>query len=104
MAPDNASWGYLRISGDLKKVGRIVARTAIAKTMKDKGIAPSPNRPTSRKTFLKSHADVIAAADFFTVEVWTKRGLVTHRAFRDPPCNASRPHRKRHATPEHRSK
>ena len=27
---------------------------------------------------MKSHADVIAAADFFAVDVWTKRGLVTH--------------------------
>ena len=42
------------------------------------GIAPSPDRPTSWRTFLKSHADVIAAADFFTVDVWTKHGLVTH--------------------------
>ncbi|MFT4515381.1 MAG: putative transposase [Planctomycetota bacterium] len=28
-----------------------------------------------------SHADVIAAADFFTVDVWTRRGLVTHYVF-----------------------
>ncbi len=27
---------------------------------------------------MKAHADVIAAADFFNVEVWTTRGLVTH--------------------------
>ncbi|MGK0302592.1 MAG: hypothetical protein ACI89X_003477 [Planctomycetota bacterium] len=46
--------------------------------LKDNGIAPSPDRPTLWNTFLKSHADVIAAADFFTVDVWTKRGLVTH--------------------------
>ncbi len=32
----------------------------------------------SWRTFLKSHADVIAAADFFTTEVWTQHGLVTH--------------------------
>jgi hypothetical protein len=78
MATDNAGWGYLRIQGELKKVGHNVARTTIANTLKANGIAPSPNRPTSWKTFLKSHADVIAAADFFTVDVWTKRGLVTH--------------------------
>ncbi len=39
---------------------------------------PSADRTTSWKTFLKAHADVIAAADFFNVEVWTTRGLVTH--------------------------
>jgi len=52
--------------------------TNAAKTLKDNGIAPSPNRATSWSTFLKTHAGVIAAADFFTVDVWTKRGLVTH--------------------------
>ena len=78
MATENSSWGYLRIRGEMKKVGHTVARTTIAKTLKDNGIAPSPDRQTSWSTFLKSHADVIAAADFFTVDVWTKRGLVTH--------------------------
>jgi hypothetical protein len=62
----------------MNKVGHTGARTTIAKTLKDNGIAPSPDRPASWRTFLKSHADVIAAADFFTVDVWTKRGLVTH--------------------------
>jgi transposase InsO family protein len=78
MATENAGWGYLRIRGELRKVGHTVARTTIAKTLKGNCIAPSPDRPTSWKTFLKSHADVIAATDFFTVDVWTKRGLVTH--------------------------
>ena len=78
MATDNASWGYLRTQGEMKKVGHTVARTTIAKTLKDNGIVPSPDRPTSWSTFLKSHADVIAAADFFTVDAWTKRCLVTH--------------------------
>ena len=30
------------------------------------------------RTFIRSHADVIAGADFFTSEVWTARGLLTH--------------------------
>jgi putative transposase len=38
----------------------------------------SPERPTSWRTFLKAHANTIAAMDFFTAEVWTARGLVTH--------------------------
>jgi hypothetical protein len=60
------------------KVGHCVAKTTIATTLKKNGIAPSPDRPTTWKTFLKSHADVIAAADFFRGDVRTKRGLVTH--------------------------
>ncbi|MGK0303493.1 MAG: transposase InsO family protein, partial [Planctomycetota bacterium] len=81
MATENAGWGYLRIRGELKKVGHRVAKTTIATTLKNNGIAPSPDRPTTWSTFLKSHADVIGAADFFTVDVWTKRGLVTHYVF-----------------------
>ena len=77
MATDNPSWGYCRIQGELKKVSHRVAPSTIAKTLKEHGIPPSPQRHTSWRTFLMSHADVIAAADFFTVEVWTARGLVT---------------------------
>lgn len=38
----------------------------------------APGRPSSWRTFIRSHAAVIAATDFFTTEVWTARGLVTH--------------------------
>ena len=64
MAEDNPSWGYCRIQGELKKLDHRVARSTIAKTLKDQGIAPAPGRPTSWRTFLRSHADSIAAADF----------------------------------------
>lgn len=74
---ENSGWGYCRIRGELKKLDHRVARSTIANTLKDHGIRPAPERPTSWRTFLKSHADVIAAADFFTAEVWTARGLVT---------------------------
>ena len=78
LAKGNPTWGYLRIQGELKKLGHRVARTTIANTLKDAGVPPSPERPTSWSTFLKAHADAIAAMDFFTAEVWTARGLVTH--------------------------
>ena len=78
MAKDNPSWGYTRIVGALNNVGHSVARTTVAKILKAAGIAPAPERPTSWRTFLKAHAGTIAAADFFSVEVWTARGLVTH--------------------------
>ena len=81
IATDNAGWGYLGISGELRKVGHRVAKTTIATTLKNNGITPSRDRPTTWSTFLKSPADVIAAADFFTVDVWTKRGFVTHYVF-----------------------
>ncbi|MCL1592984.1 MAG: hypothetical protein M3132_01365 [Actinomycetia bacterium] len=78
MAEDNPSWGYARIQGALKHLDHRVARTTIAKTLKEHGITPSPDRPMSWATFVRSHTHLIAAADFFTTEVRTARGLVTH--------------------------
>jgi transposase InsO family protein len=37
-----------------------------------------PGRSLSWRTFLAAHWSEIAAADFFTTEVWTLRGLVTY--------------------------
>jgi transposase InsO family protein len=37
--------------------------------------APERNRKTTWKEFLARHWELIVAADFFTVEVWTRRGL-----------------------------
>ena len=49
VARENPRWGYTRIQGALRNVGRRVGRTTVA--------------------------------DFFTVEVWGPRGLVTFYVF-----------------------
>ena len=83
MARDNRSWGYTRIQGALHNVGHRVGRTTIANILKDNGIDPAPERGkrTTWSQFLKTHWDVLSAADFFTVEVWGPRGLVTFYVF-----------------------
>ena len=70
--------GYARIQGQLRHLDHRVARSTIAKVLKEHGIKPSPDRPMSWRTFVHSHAHLIAAADFFTTEVWTAKGLVRH--------------------------
>ena len=67
MATENRDWGYRRI--------HMVARGTVANILKHR-IEPSSqrNRQTSEKGFL-SHWELLVAADFFTVEVWTRRGL-----------------------------
>ena len=40
--------------------------------------APARGRRILWSVFLKTHGKTIAANDFFTVEVWSWRGLVTH--------------------------
>jgi transposase InsO family protein len=83
MARENPRWGYTRIQGALKNVGHRVSRTTIANILKKNGIDPAPERGkrTTWSQFLKAHWDVLAAADFFTVEVWSLRGLVTFYVF-----------------------
>ena len=77
MAEENPTWGYTRMQGALKNVGHRVGRSTIARILKAHGLPPVPERPTSWQTFLRAHWGAIAAADFFTTEVWTWRGLVT---------------------------
>jgi len=78
MATENPTWGYSRIQGALKNLDHRVARNTIARVLKEQGIPPVPGRPMSWRTFLRANWGKIAAADFFTTEVWTARGLVTY--------------------------
>src|SRR5262245_2022097 len=47
MATENPGWGYTRIQGALKNLGHDVARSTMAKALKDNGIPPVPHRPSS---------------------------------------------------------
>ncbi len=78
MATENRDWGYTRIRGALANLGHRVARGTIANILKQHGIEPAPERlkKTPWREFLQVHWEVLAAADFFTVEVWTRSGLV----------------------------
>jgi putative transposase len=77
MATDNRGWGYTRIQGALANPDHVVSRGTIATILREHRVAPAPER--SKKTtwteFLKTHWDVLAATDFFAVEVWTGRRL-----------------------------
>ena len=80
MALDNTGWGYTRIQGALANLGHRVGRGTVANVLNRNGIEPAPERSkrTTWSTFLKAHWKVLAASDFFSVEAWTPRGLVTH--------------------------
>lgn len=82
-AEENALWGYGRIQGALANLGYDISMTTVGNILRAKGIFPAPERgkQTNWKCFLRSHLDVTAAADFFTVEVWTRRGLVRYHVF-----------------------
>src|SRR3954454_3523119 len=77
LAEENRGWGYRRIQGALSHLGHKMARSTIAGILARHGLEPAPerSRKTTWKEFLTRHWELIAAADFFTVEVWTRRGL-----------------------------
>jgi putative transposase len=80
MARENPSWGYTRLRGALRNLGSDLGRSTIQRILKEHGIEPAPVRGKTMpwKTFLKAHWDAIAAADFFSVEVLTRGGLVRY--------------------------
>ena len=80
MADENA-WGYVRIAGELKKLGHHISPSCVRDLLKKHGLPPCPQRKgLSWKQFIQAHLEVTWAADFFTEEVWTCCGLVTYYA------------------------
>jgi transposase InsO family protein len=78
LAQENNSWGYKRISGELKKLGHQACPSYVREVLRRHGLPLAPNRRgLSWKQFLQSHLEVTWAADFLTEEVWTMGGLVT---------------------------
>lgn len=77
MARENRDWGYRRIQDALSNPGHKLARSTIADILERHGIEPAPERRrgTTWKEFLTYHWELIVAADFFTIEVWTAKGL-----------------------------
>jgi putative transposase len=80
MARDNPRWGYSRIRGALHNLGHEIGRNTIKRILLENGFDPAPFRRKgmSWKTFLKAHWGAIAATDFFSIEVLTRRGLVRY--------------------------
>jgi hypothetical protein len=80
MARENSGWGYDRIVGALANLGHRLSDQTVGNILRRHGIAPAPKRSqtTSWKDFIAAHLNVLAGADFFTVEVLSWRGLVTY--------------------------
>ncbi len=69
MATENPRWGYIRIQGELRKLGIHVGATTIRRILLKEGLGPAPRRAgPSWSEFLRAQAQGILACDFFTVE------------------------------------
>ena len=81
MANDNPTWGYRRIQGSLANLGHRVDKITVHNILQRHHIDPAPKRRrggVSWSQFLNMHWEVLAATDFFTIEVPTWYGLVTY--------------------------
>jgi transposase InsO family protein len=66
---ENPRWGYLRIVGELKKLGVCVSMTSVAAVLRRHGLPPAPRREGPTWTqFLSAQAKGIVATDFFHVD------------------------------------
>ena len=69
LARENPRWGYLRIEGELKKLGMAVSKTSVAAVLRRHGLHPAARRAgPSWSQFLHAQAHVVLATDFFTVD------------------------------------
>jgi putative transposase len=75
LARENSSWGYLRIAGELRKLGISVSASSVRNILTRAGLPPAPQRDAqSWRSFLRAHGESILACDFFTVDtVWMRR-------------------------------
>ena len=89
---ENPSWGYDRIAGALANLGHRVSDQTVGNVLRRHGIPPARRgsaRPRGQLSFGRILA-VLAGTDFFSVEVFTLRGLVTYYVLSSSTSRARR--------------
>jgi hypothetical protein len=80
---DNPRWGYQKITDQIEYLGFKISKTSVKNILIENGYDPEPDL-TMRSTwheFIRSHWDVLAACDFFTIELLVGRKLIRCTVF-----------------------
>ncbi|WP_413810902.1 integrase core domain-containing protein [Streptomyces sp. OE57] len=77
LARENPSWGYVRIQGELRRIGHRVAAATVRRVLRRPGLPPAPQRASEQtwRSFLRSQAHTLLACDFMHVETVFLRRL-----------------------------
>jgi len=75
---ENPHWGYTRIRDYIVHLGYKIGETTVKNILLENGFDPEPDltRKTTWKEFIKSRWNVLAACDFFSIELLIKGKLV----------------------------
>lgn len=75
---ENPHWGYTRIRDYIVHLGYKISETTVKNILLENGYDPEPDltRKTTWKEFLSSHWNVLAACDFFSIELLVKGKLI----------------------------
>ena len=80
---ENPRWGYQKITDQIVYLGYTISKSTVKNILIENGYDPEPDL-TVKSTwheFLKSHWDVLAACDFFTIELLVGRKLIRCTVF-----------------------
>ncbi len=80
---ENPRWGYEKIKDQMEYLGFEISKSSVKNILIENGYDPEPDlivRSTWHE-FLKSHWEVMAACDFFTIELLVGRKLIRCTVF-----------------------